>query len=109
MALIQTASDVTKILSIEEVSVVGLLLLIIVYLAWQLEKTKKKTDSTEVEKILKLQIEGLQSKNSELDKKIEEIVKEHIKDLKEGNKDLVHLATRYHTFVEQLDRARKNV
>lgn len=51
---LQSSSDVVNILSIKEVSVIGLLLLIIVYLVWQQGKIDGKHDAEKAE--LKAQI-----------------------------------------------------
>lgn len=83
IALIQTAGDVKDILSIESVSVLGLMLLIICYLAWQLEGYKKK--------------------NTDLNDKIYDLLKEHQADLKDGNKDSVAMVSRYETLIQQLN------
>jgi hypothetical protein len=83
IALFQTASDVKEIVTIESVSAIGVLLLFLTYLIWQNHLLKKDI-------ILR-------------DNKISEIVAEHQKDLKEGNKDIITLVNKYHTFVEQLN------
>lgn len=83
IALFQTASDVKEIVTIESVSAIGVLLLFITYLIWQNHLLKKDI-------IFR-------------DNKISEIVSEHQKDLKEGNKDIITLVNKYHTFVEQLN------
>ena len=73
--LFQSFSDAVKLLTVENVSVFGLLLFFIGYLIWQ---------------------------NQVLKNKVSEIVNEHKKDLKENNKDMVEMVNKYHTFVEQL-------
>ena len=47
--LLQSTQDVVNILSIKEVSIIGILLLIIVYLVWQQNKTEKKHDQEKIE------------------------------------------------------------
>lgn len=108
IALIQTASDVKEILSIESVSVFGLMLLIIAYLAYQLEKVKNSAPDTKgiyegQITDLKKEKEDLKKENDELDKMITQIIAEHKQDLREGSKDLVALVNKYHVFVEQLN------
>ena len=79
---LQTASDAVQLLSIESVSVLGLLVCFGVYQVWQNHLLK----------------EELKTK----DEKIDHIVEEHRKDLKDTTKDAVAMTNRYHTFVEQL-------
>lgn len=81
--LLQTAADVKDILSIQSVSVIGLMIFFMVYLIWQNSLLKKDIISR--------------------DNKISDIVAEHQKDLKEGNKDIITLVNKYHQFVEQLN------
>lgn len=78
----QSVSDAKEILTIESVSVIGLMLFFMIYLIWQ-------------NHILK-------NENNSKDDKISEIIKEHQKDLKEGSKDMVELVSKYHVFVQQL-------
>lgn len=82
IALFQSVSDAKEILTIESISVIGLLLGFIAYLIWQNQLLKKEGQDKDV--------------------KITEIIREHQKDLKEGNKDAVEMVNKYHTFVEQL-------
>ncbi len=82
LLLFQSVSDAKEILTIESVSVIGLMLFFMIYLIWQNHLLKKENDGK--------------------DEKITEIIREHQKDLKEGNKDVVALVTKYHVFVEQL-------
>lgn len=82
IALFQTASDVKEIVTIESVSAIGVLLLFITYLIWQNHLLKNKIEATEV--------------------KIDLIVKEHMEDVRNGNKDVMALVEKYHLFVEQL-------
>lgn len=82
IALFQTASDVKEIVTIESVSAIGVLLLFVAYLLWQ-------------NHLLKKDITGL-------NQKVSEIIRDHQKDLREGNKDLITMVSKYHTFVEQL-------
>lgn len=82
IALFQSVADAKEILSIESVSVIGLMLGFIGYLIWQNHLLKKEGKDKDV--------------------KITEIIREHQKDLKEGNKDAVEMVNKYHTFVEQL-------
>lgn len=86
IALFQTVSDAKEILTIESVSVVGLMLFFMVYLIWQNHLLKKDI--------------------TERDAKISEIIAEHRSDLKDGSKDIVTLLNKYHTFVEQLTSLR---
>lgn len=79
---LQSADDVKTLLSIESVSVVGLMILFIAYLMWQNHLLKKD--------------------NQTKDSKITQIIQEHQKDLKDGNKDAIDLINKYHSFVEQL-------
>ncbi|MBK5192984.1 MAG: hypothetical protein JJE07_07190 [Flavobacteriaceae bacterium] len=83
LLLLQTAGDVKDILSIQSVSVIGLMIFFMVYLIWQNQLLKKEIISR--------------------DDKIAGIVAEHTKDLKEGNKDIITLVNKYHQFVEQLN------
>jgi hypothetical protein len=80
---LQTATDVKDILSIQSVSVIGLMIFFMVYLIWQNSLLKKDIIAR--------------------DDKIAGIVAEHTKDLKEGNKDMITLVNKYHQFVEQLN------
>lgn len=80
--LFQSFSDAAKLLSIESVSVVGLMLFAIAYFIWQNSLLKKDLKEKEA--------------------KIDQIIAEHYKDLKDNTKDAVAMANRYHTFVEQL-------
>ena len=80
--LFQSLGDAAKLLTIESVSVIGLLLFFMGYLIWQ-------------NHILKQESQGK-------DQKITEIIREHQKDLREGTKDAIVLVNKYHTFVEQL-------
>ena len=82
--LFQSASDAVQLLSIREVTAIGLLIAFGAYQVWQ-------------NKILK---DDLKAK----DAKIDEIILEHRKDLKDSSKDAVEMVSRYHTFVEQLER-----
>lgn len=75
-------NDAVQILSIKSVSIIGLLLAFIAYVIWQNSLLKK-------ELTLK-------------DAKIASIIAEHTKDIKEGNKTVLELVAKYHTFVEQL-------
>lgn len=79
---LQTASDAVQLLSIESVSVIGLLVCFGVFQVWQ-------------NHLLKEELKGK-------DEKIEAIVKEHHQDLKEGTKDAVTMINKYNTFVQQL-------
>ncbi len=88
IALFQNVSDAKEILTIESVSVIGLMIFFMIYLIWQ-------------NHLLKNEIKAK-------DDKITEIVKEHQKDLRDGGKDMVTLVSQYHTFVEQLSRLRHN-
>jgi hypothetical protein len=83
LLFLQTAADVKDLLSIQSVSVIGLMIFFMVYLIWQNSILKKNIISR--------------------DDKIAEIVAEHTKDLKEGNKDIITLVNKYHQFVEQLN------
>lgn len=80
--LFQTASDAVQLLSIREVTAIGLLIAFGAYQVWQ-------------NKILK---DDLKAK----DEKIDEIIKEHRQDIRDSTKDAVEMVNRYHTFVEQL-------
>ena len=82
IALFQTVSDAKEILTIESVSVIGLMLFFMVYLIWQNHLLKKEL--------------------TEKDTQISAIIAEHRADLKDGNKDIITLVAKYHTFVEQL-------
>lgn len=86
--LFQTASDVKEIVTIESVSAIGVLVLFITYLIWQNHLLKKDAQAK--------------------DSKIAEIIQEHQKDLKEGNKDMLTMVAKYHTFVEQLSSFRRD-
>lgn len=88
IALFQTASDVKEIVTIESVSAIGVLLLFITYLIWQNHLLKKDSEAK--------------------DAKITEIIAEHKADLKDGNKDIITLVAKYHTFVEQLSSLRRD-
>lgn len=85
IALFQTVADAKEILTIESVSVIGLLLFMI-YLIWQNHLLKKD--------------------GKEKDSQIAAIIAEHRADLKDGNKDIITLVAKYHTFVEQLSSIR---
>lgn len=82
LPLFQTAGDVKELITIESVSAIGVLILFISYIIWQNHLLKKE--------IIKR------------DDKISDIVAEHQKDLKEGNKDIIVLVNKYHQFVQQL-------
>lgn len=82
IVLFQSVSDVKEIITIESVSAIGLLLFFMVYLVWQNHLLKKDIDAKEV--------------------KISKIVQEHTQDIRNGNKDVIALVEKYHTFVEQL-------
>ncbi len=86
IALFQVASDVKEIVTIESVSAIGVLLLFITYLIWQ-------------NHLLKSDVKDLNGK-------ITEIITEHKEDLKNGNKDIISMIAKYHTFVEQLSSLR---
>lgn len=75
-------SDGLNILSVQSVTITGVLLAFIGYLIWQ--NTLLKRDITAK------------------DEKITQIISEHTKDIKEGNKDMLQMVSKYHTFVEQL-------
>ena len=75
-------SDGLSILSVQNVSTIGLLLAFIAYLIWQNTLLKKENDAKEA--------------------KIAQIVAEHTKDIKEGNADMLQMVSKYHSFVEQL-------
>ena len=79
---LQTAADAIKLLSVESVSVIGLLLCFCGYQVWQNHLLKQE--------------------NKAKDEKIDQIVSEHRNDLKDNTKDAVAMLNRYHTFVEQL-------
>lgn len=79
---LQSATDVKDLLSIESVSAIGVMVLFIAYLMWQNHLLKKD--------------------NQTKDTKITQIIQEHQKDLKDGNKDAIDLINKYHSFVEQL-------
>ena len=57
-----------------------------VYLIWQTHLLKKEL--------------------SDKDTQISAIIAEHRADLKDGNKDIITLVAKYHTFVEQLNSLR---
>jgi hypothetical protein len=80
--LFQSASDAVQLLSIESVSVIGLLLAFLGYQIWQNQLLKKEILSKE--------------------DKIHAIITEYNKDRKDGTKDMIELINRYHTFVDQL-------
>ncbi len=84
--LFQTVADAKEILTIESVSVIGLMLFFMVYLIWQNQLLKKEL--------------------SDKDTQISAIIAEHRADLKDGNKDIITLVAKYHTFVEQLNSLR---
>ncbi len=86
IALFQTASDVKEIVTIESVSAIGVLLLFLTYLIWQNHLLKKNIDSK--------------------DEKITNMINEHTQTIKNGNKDILELVSKYHTFVEQLREVR---
>ncbi len=86
IALFQTATDIKDIVTIESVSAIGVLLLFTAYLIWQ-------------NHLLKSDVKGLNGK-------ITEIITEHKEDLKNGNKDIISMIAKYHTFVEQLTSLR---
>lgn len=70
---LQSASDVVSILSIQNVSVVGILLLIIIYLVWNQNKTDKKND---------LEKDNLNKKISEAHNKLESEYQKSNEDIK---------------------------
>lgn len=82
LALVQSVADAKEILTIESVSVIGLMLFFMVYLIWQNHLLKKDL--------------------SVKDEKIQVMINEHTQTIKEGNKDVLALVNKYHTFVEQL-------
>ena len=84
--LFQTVADAKEILTIESVSVIGLMLFFMIYLIWQNHLLKKD--------------------GKEKDSQIAAIIAEHRADLKDGNKDIITLVAKYHTFVEQLSSFR---
>ena len=86
--LLQTATDVKEIVTIESVSAIGVLLLFLTYLLWQNHLLKKDITLR--------------------DDKISSIVAEHQKDLREGNKDIITLVNKYHLFVQQLSAMSNN-
>jgi len=88
LLILQTAADVKDILSIQSVSVIGLMIFFMVYLIWQNQLIKKEVIAKEA--------------------KIFAIVQEHKKDLQEGNKDMLTLVNKYHQFVEQLSNLNNN-
>jgi len=88
LLFLQTASDVKSLLSIESVSVIGLMIFFMIYLIWQNQLIKKEVIAKEA--------------------KIFAIVQEHRKDLQEGNKDMLTLVNKYHQFVEQLSSLNNN-
>jgi hypothetical protein len=77
-----SAGEATQILTIEKISVLGLLLAVILYLIWK---------NISLEKEIKTK-----------DDKIDTIIKEHRQDIKDSTKDAVQMVNRYHIFVEQL-------
>lgn len=76
-------------LSVQNVTVVGLLLAFAAYQVWQNSLLKADLKSKDADIKLK-------------DDKIDQIIEEHRKDLKDSNKDAVEMVNRYHLFVEQL-------
>lgn len=82
LSLIQSVTDAKEILTIESVSVIGLLLFFMAYLIWQNHLLKNDLTAK--------------------DEKITLMIKEHTETIKEGNKDVLALVNKYHTFVEQL-------
>lgn len=86
IALFQSVTDAKEILTIESVSVIGLMLFFICYLIWQNHLLKREL--------------------TEKDTQISAIIAEHKADLKDGNKDIITMVTKYHLFVEQLTSLR---
>jgi hypothetical protein len=64
MILLQTLQDLEKVLTIREVSIVGVLIFIIIYLMWSINKK---------------------------DKRLETVMDNHIRDLKDSDKDKIDL------------------
>jgi len=71
----QTIQDLEKVLTIKEVSIVGVLIFIIFYLMWSIHKK---------------------------DKRLEEVMDNHIRDLKESDKDKTELVERSIKMVNDL-------
>ena len=82
LALFQSFGEVTNLLSYQNVTVVGLLLAFCGFQIWQNSLLKQELKEKEA--------------------KIDQIIEEHNKDLKDNTKDAVAMVNRYHTFVEQL-------
>ncbi|MDT0643685.1 hypothetical protein RM553_12655 [Zunongwangia sp. F363] len=84
MLILQTPpiSEATGILSIEKITVLGILTAIIIYLIWQTWQLKKELKDER--------------------QKIGQLVDEHKQDLKEDKKDTVEMVNRYHSLVLQL-------
>ncbi len=99
LPLFQSFSDATNLLSIENVSVLGLLLAFCAYQVWQNKLSKDD---------FKIQVERLEAEIKLKDDKIDQIIEEHRKDLKDSSKDAVEMVNRYHIFVEQLGTLTRN-
>lgn len=76
--LTQTLTDVKDVLSIREVSVIGILIGVIIYFWWENKENKKR---------------------------VEKVIEEHQKDLKEGFKDAQAMLENYHKFMEDTRKA----
>lgn len=79
--LLQTANDIVSILSIESVSIFGVLILIIIYLLWEKTQIAKKHDKEK------------DDLKSEVDKARDKIENEYQK----SNADIKIIIEKYHT------------